>query len=267
MISIGNVRILMLYWQVPKYNLTKSVVNYTYCVNCIAISRTRKTLPATLRQMKTKLFFLLSVLLLPAFAAMAQKPFMEGTINYKVVFETKDHRTFNGTYVFAIKDGQIRKDLKLSNGFEDIVIINTDNNSIYSLRTKNGKKFVIQLSMDEMTQRQEPYKGFTLLEDPNKEKVIAGKKAIKGMLAYKNGTKTEIYFTPDWYSEKTITYERFPDAKFIPLEYTYKDDAKGFTMHMIAESVNAAPVENAIFRIPQDCKVISNEEYKQLSKE
>ena len=131
----------------------------------------------------------------------------------------------------------------------------------------NGKKYAIQLSAEEMTSRQEKYKGFTLKEQKNSDKEIAGMKAQRGELIYQNGTHSTIYYNANWYAASAITYERFPDARFLPLEYTYTDDMKGFTMHMVAESVSQSPVENAVFRIPADYKLISNEEYKQISRQ
>ena len=61
-----------------------------------------------------------------------------------------------------------------------------------------------------------------------------------------------------------ITYERFPNTKFLPLSFSYKDE-NGMTMLFDAEKVEAAPVENAVFRIPPDYKMISYKEYKELS--
>lgn len=205
--------------------------------------------------------------MLPGYFAIGQQPFTEGTIKYNVVFVTKEKETFTGTYIFTVKNGQIKKDLHLSNGFEDVILINTNNNTVYSLRSKNGKKYAIQLSADEMNSRQSQYRDFNLKEQKNSDKVIAGMKAQKGELIYKSGTRVPIYYSKDCYMDKAITYERFPDARFLPLEYTYHDEVKGFTMQMIAESVSQSPVENAVFRIPAECKMISNEEYKLLSQQ
>jgi hypothetical protein len=184
-----------------------------------------------------------------------------------VTFEAADNKAYNGTYTFTFKNGQIRKELKLTNGFQDIVLINTNNNTIYSLRNKNGKMFAIQLSMEEMTERQKQYKGYSITEESGKEKMFAGKKGIKSLVRYKNGMSSELYLNKDWYAEKSIAFERFPDARFIPLMYSYKDDARGFSMQMEVESISEEPVENSMFRIPEDYRIISNEEYKQLSRQ
>lgn len=216
--------------------------------------------------MKNRLLFIF-IFLAQAYFSCAQQPFVEGSIRYKVAFESADHKILTGSYVFHIKEGKIRKELTLSNGFQDVVIINTNNNTVYSLRAmKNGKKFAIQLSMKEMQDRQEMYRGF-LLQPANKDKEIAGLKCEKGTLKYKNNTNAEIYYSGKWYINQDIAYERFPGARFIPMLYDYTDSVKGFTMHMEATEVSATPVENAIFRIPADYRIISNDEYKQLSQQ
>lgn len=196
--------------------------------------------------------------------APAQKPFTEGTLNYKVKLEAAD-KTYEGTYTFIIKGGQIRKELQLNNGFRDIVIINTTTNTIYSLRTENGKKYAIQLRMDDMEARQKKYVGYSFSEDKNTGKLIAGLPTFKGNITYTDGSRCEIYYSHEWRPDKNITFERFPDARFLPLSFTYKDD-NNFTMRMEADNVNISPVENAVFRVPVDYKIITNEEYKQLSR-
>jgi hypothetical protein len=215
--------------------------------------------------MKNKLILLL-IALLPMIPALGQTPFTEGTVKYKVVFESNEHKTFTGFYTFTVKNGQIRKELTLSNGFQDVVLININNNTVYSLRTtRNGKKFAIQLSADELKARQEPYRGFVLKEQKGKPREIAGYIEQKGILSYKNGKSAEISYTSKWYIDQSIAFERFPDARFLPLAYSYTDEVKGFTMHMEAIEISSTPVENSLFRMPADYRIISNEEYKQLS--
>lgn len=214
--------------------------------------------------MKNKVLFFFAFLL-PAIYSAAQQPFTEGMIKYKVMFENAERKKFTGFYTFTFKNGQIKKELTLSNGFQDIVLINTNNNTIYSLRGKNGKKYAIQLSMEEMTERQQPYKNFTFDHKEGKDKLIAGMKAEMAVLTYRNGQSTEIYYSDKWYADKAITYERFPGAHFLPLSYSYADDVKGFKMQMEVIEVSMTPVENSIFRIPADYRMISNEEYKEMN--
>jgi len=204
-------------------------------------------------------------LTLQAAVAMGQKPFTEGTITYKIKLQTPDQKVFAGTYTFTIKDVQIRKELKLDNGYSDIQLLNCSAASVYSLQNRDGKKFAIQLSMSDMQRNQQQYTGFsTNNEQPDKTN-IAGYAVQKANVSYKNGGNADVYYTREWKPTQTITFERFPDAKFLPLNFSYKDD-KGMSMQFVAEQVAAGPVESAMFRIPGDYKMISNEEYKKLCK-
>ena len=212
------------------------------------------------------LLFLFSLFLSPWIEHVyAQKPFIEGVISYKVQLETTDKNLYSGVYTFTFKNGQLKKELKLNNGYQDIVIMNTDKNTAYSLKIKNGKKYAIQLSMDEIAKRQKKYTGYTFKEDKNNGKIIAGFTTFKGEISYPDGTHSDIYYTPEWYPDKPVTFERFPEAKFMPLSFTLTDD-NGFIMSMDADKVNIAPVEDAVFRIPSDYKIIYHNEYKQLRK-
>lgn len=195
----------------------------------------------------------------------AQKPFTEGTIHYKVRVEAGAGKVVDGSYTFTIKNGRLRKDIQLSNGYQDVLIVDCDHNTAYSLQTFNGKKYAIQLTVAELTGRQQKYAGYTLREDKNTGRIIAGLTANKGELTYPDGTHFQIYFSNEWYAEKGITYERFPDARFLPLSYAFVTESN-ITMYMEADKVTLAPVENSLFRVPGDYKIISNSEYKQLKK-
>ena len=199
------------------------------------------------------------------YSSHAQKPFMEGTIDYKVKLTTADGRIFDGTFTYTIKTGKIKKELKLNNGYQYTQLINTANNTIYSLQTRNGKNYAIQLTMDEVAQAQKKYTGFTCKEDRNSSKAIAGIRAYREDITYPDGTRSEVYATSDWYPDKSITYDCFPNAKFLPLYYTYKDET-GSGMQLEAKELSILPVENAYFKVPADYKIISNTEYKQLRK-
>lgn len=202
--------------------------------------------------------------LLFAFTASGQKPFTEGVIIYNVRLESPDHQVYNGTYTYTIKGNELKKELHLTNGFEDVVLINGGANTSYSLHTINGTKYAIQLNMDDIIRRQEKYKGFATSGEQGGN-VIGGVKSVKTTVKYKDGSGGEVSYTKDWYATLPATFERFPEARFIPLNYSYKDD-KGITTTFDANKVEARPVENATFRIPAGYKMISYQEYQQMSK-
>ena len=210
-----------------------------------------------------------SVLLFVSFlfsaAVSAQKPFTEGTIVYKVKLQTADHREYIGLYTFVFKGSQMKKCLKLSNGYEDIVLYNCKTKAVYSLQNRDGKKFAIQLSMDEYIKSQAKFTNFKLKNEKDGGKKIAGYTATKGEVAYNDGSVSEITYTKEWYPAQSITFERFPDAKFFPLTFSYTD-LQGMTMEFEAIQILTEPIENSIFRIPPDYKIISYDEYKELSR-
>jgi len=208
--------------------------------------------------------FLLSSLLFSA-SSIAQKPFTEGTISYNIKLISADHKEYNGEYTFTFKGPHIKKELKLDNGFNDIVIMDCALNSVYSLQNRSGKKYAIQLSMDDVLKKQIPFSTYTLNTEENSNKSIAGYKVYKCKVNYKNGSTTDVYYSNEWYPAQPVTFERFPGAKFLPMQYSYTDE-NGTTMEFEVSTIELSPVENAVFRIPTDYKMISYEDYKQLTR-
>jgi len=198
--------------------------------------------------------------------AVAQKPFTEGVVSFRVELISADNTTVRGSYVFSIKDAEIKKELKLDNGYEDITLINCTKNSVYSLQNINGRKFAIQLSMDELLQKQQKFRGFRVVTEENTGKKMAGCTVYKTRIAYNDTAFSDILCTREWRPAQTITFNRFPDAPFFPLSFSYHE-ASGIIMKFDAEKMDAGPVASSVFRIPHEYKMISYEEYKQLSEE
>ena len=215
--------------------------------------------------MSYRILFLCVVLTGAARFAAAQKPFTEGTVVYKVKLESEDHKVFWGVYTFTIKGSEIRKELKLNNGYQDIVILDCGTGSVYSLQSRDGKNYAIQLKMKDLQQKQEKFKGYQVKNEAGNQKNIAGYAVYKGDINYKDGSRTELYYSKDWRPTQGITFERFPDANFLPMRFSYEDENK-MTMEFEVEKIDASPIENSVFRIPPDSRMISYEEYKELSK-
>lgn len=195
----------------------------------------------------------------------AQKPFVEGSIVYTVNVETATGGTgYTGSYTVTMKGKQVRKELRMKNGYADVLIFNFEHNTVYSLKTVADKKFAIQLNMDDFVSKAKKYEGYTVSKE-DKEKKIAGTTAYRANIGYSDGNTSAIFLTAEWQPENKITFERFPDCKFLPLVFDYKND-NGSVFHFQAERVAASPVENSDFRIPADYKLISYSEYQQLSR-
>lgn len=210
-------------------------------------------------------YSLLVLLILLCVSAGAQKPFTEGILRYKVKLKSPDNRTYKGYYTFTFKGPHVKKELKLDNGFEDVVLIDCGTGKVYSLQNRNGKKFAIQLSMEEIVKKQDAFLGFTVSDQESDRQEIDGFAVSKGKVSYKDGSSAEIFYSKDWYPLQSITYERFPGAKFLPMSYSYTDE-HGISMDFETDKLLLEPVENAVFRIPPEYKMISYEEYKELSK-
>jgi hypothetical protein len=198
--------------------------------------------------------------------AYAQKPFSEGIIVYQVQLSSPDNKVYKGTLTFTFKNGQVRKDLKLDNGFADITLINANKGTIYTLQERNGRKYAIQLSMeDDVNKKQKRFRGFTVANEARYMEQVAGYTVYSGTVVYKDSSLTEVLYNKDWKPEVPYTWNRFPDAQFIPLRFAYKDD-NGIQMAFAASKMEESPIQNSVFAIPADYKMISNEEYRQLLK-
>lgn len=194
----------------------------------------------------------------------AQKPFTEGAIIYKITMSPEEKDINPGSYSIIVKGDMIRKEMKLA-GLDYTILINCSTNKVYSLRCRNGKNYAIELTMEEMAKEQEKFKGYTLTTAKNENKKIAGCQVSWGNVTYKDGSTAFVGYSKDWKPSRTITYERFPDANFLPLNFFYKNEA-GITVTFVAQKVDPCPIENAVFRIPRDYKIISNTEYTEMSR-
>ena len=210
-----------------------------------------------------KYFFLALFIFAPACLS-AQKPFTEGTIIYRINMGPEDQNIKPGTYSIIIKGEMIRKEMKMAN-LDYTVIINCRNSKVYSLRSRNGKKYAIELKMDDLLREQEKFRGYTLLAIKNEIKKIAGYQASWSTVTYKDGSECTIAYSSEWKPAMPVTYERFPDACFLPLNFIYKNEA-GNSVTFEAEKIDPGPIENAVFRIPPDYKIISNAEYMEMNR-
>ncbi len=196
--------------------------------------------------------------------ANAQKPFSEGNIVYKVELSTADGQKYKGAYTFLFKDGQVRKELVMDNGYRDITLINSNKNTLYTLQERDGKKYAIQLNMeDDLLKKQKRFKDFRILREEKLAKPQAGQPVYRIVLMYKDSTTTDIVCNKEWKPALPYTWNRFPDAPFIPLTFSYKEE-NGVSMVFTAEKMEASPVLTSMFSIPQDYKIITNKEYRQL---
>jgi hypothetical protein len=205
------------------------------------------------------------------FLSLAQEPIQEGSILYKVSIYDASSKTSNtkvsGTYLITFKGAQLKKELKLNNGYSDVLVFSNNMNTFYSLKTQGSKKYAIQLSIDDFINRNKNFEQYTLVNMPGETKTIAGLNAQKATITYNDGMSTNIYYCTDarWHPANKWLLEHFPDIKYLPLSFEYTGD-NGMNTLFTAEKIDSEPIEDNAFKIPTDYKIISYAEFKQMSK-
>lgn len=199
-------------------------------------------------------------------AAWAQQIFKEGIISYDVTIDGPGDRfegikEYKGTYVITVKGAMQRKELKLDNGFQDITIVDGYKNKVYSLREVGRKNYAIELDNNVLQKKHEPWRGFTLMGD-NTKLIIANMDGYKGVITYKNGATCDIYYSKDWQPGADV-YEHFPEINVLPLQYVINTTG-GVNMHFKLSKLETEPVEQSVFRVPKNYKIVSYAEYQQM---
>ncbi len=197
---------------------------------------------------------------------LAQKPFSEGTITYQVTLTSPDQKVFQGSYVFYYKGAELKKELRMDNGYVDITIINYEAGTIYNLQERDDAYFAIQLSMKDMEAKQTKFKGGKLGKIQATGKQVSGIDVYTATVTYNDGSSNNISLTKEWMPPQAGTYNRFPDASYLPLWFSYKED-NGISMVFDAQRVETKPVPSSIFRIPRKYRMISYEEYNRLKQQ
>lgn len=197
----------------------------------------------------------------------AQQVFTEGRIVYDVTIDPPANQEgvqqYSGTYTVTVKGRHIKRELNMDNGFNSVLLLNTEDNTAYSLKKAGDKYYAIELDPADREKEQKRYKGFTLKEECCSIS-IAGMNTLKGTVQYTDGSSAEIYYSTDW-QPVTGLFDRFPGMQVMPLDFVYKGD-DGLRTHFRATDMKSEPVENAAFRIPRNYRILSHKDYEELTR-
>ncbi len=197
----------------------------------------------------------------------AQEAIAEGVVAYNVVMEsesgTAHARTQSGTYRIIFRNKWIRKDLVLENGFSHTIIWDDTKKTGYSLQLIAGKKYAVQLSMDDIDAVTKPYIDFLISDSSDREEWIAGYKCRAVTVSYKNGQTAELCCTDEVQLAETRLYDWLPGMTSLPLSFDFKTEA-AIRMRLQLDYLLNAPVSRSEFRVPREYRMITNEEYKRL---
>ncbi len=204
-------------------------------------------------------------------SSIAQEKFSEGIIKYKITItgqvptpanEPALTETKSGTLTISIKGDNVREDIQLEDGYTHSQISNYATEKEIILQTINTTRYAIELNLKDQRKKNAGYYD-ALLQLGSGRKTIAGKDAREGALKYKNGSSLNFYFVNEYELKHPEVFEQLPEIKGIPAEYDLPM-SNGFTTHFELSSIEAEPVSNATFRIPEGYRIISRKEYDKL---
>lgn len=209
-------------------------------------------------------FYILSFLFI-SFNTIAQRPFTEGKIEYSIAIDPPANQEgilqYKGNYTIIVKGPLVKETLELENGYTTTLQYNYKDSTVYSFKKLGNKNFAIQLDLKTLQNRRKKYEGYTT-KDLKGTKEIAGTTVNEMIVTYKNGNTGTIAYSKDW-TPGQIVFDNYPGIGFLLFSFTnYNDD--GTAIRFVAKSISAEPMENAVFRIPSNYKLISNTEYQQL---
>ncbi|MCC6447848.1 MAG: hypothetical protein IT215_04100, partial [Chitinophagaceae bacterium] len=81
----------------------------------------------------------------------AQKIFSEGYIKYDVF--TNEQAKPSGVYIIYVKSGNIKRELSMDNGYNNITIYNAKTEKTFSYNIAEGNKYALELSHFEVEEK------------------------------------------------------------------------------------------------------------------
>ena len=196
------------------------------------------------------------LLLLFAHSASAQLPFTEGTATYDVrILDANGQESLGtqaGTYKLTLKGSQVRRDLKMNNGFEATTIYDSRTASAVVLQATAADKFAVRLTPAQWQARNEKYSNFTLKVRGGKSAEVAGFTCQPATAGFSGGKEETLCLSDIALSQKNA-FERYPGIEKLPLEFEHRTK-KGSLIQFRLEKLQRMPIEDAQFRVPADYK-------------
>jgi hypothetical protein len=207
-----------------------------------------------------KIVFLLFAFVLFTAEAAAPKLFSEGIIKYDVYINASTKP--DGIYVVSVKGSQIKRELAMNSGYNNVTIYNSKTGNMLSLDMSNDMKYALEMSPEEIKEKNKRFEGavITPLDDTKK---IAGYRCVSSKVTYTNSASATFYYTTELLPQNENINTMFPSLQGIPLEYEIKN-ANSINMRFVATVVDIQSVESAVFAIPADYKIVSKAELEKI---
>ena len=201
----------------------------------------------------------------------AQEIFSEGSIIYNITITGKVPTTANepaltetksGTVSIYIKGDNVRQDIVLEDGYTHSQLTNYTTGKEIILTEINNLKYAIEIAIADKNARNTPIERQLITYNDSTE-IIAGLTTKSATTQSKNGQKAWLLYIEKYQLIHPELFEQFPNLKGIPAKYDLLM-ANGFTTHFELSALNVMPVQNALFRIPEGYRIISQKEYEKL---
>ena len=215
--------------------------------------------------MKWKKMFLAGFLLSSGiYRSSAQKSFVEGELIYLVTIESNNielsKTKSSGTLTLMLKGNCVVKTLDLNTGFKNSIIYNHLKKASYSLRNIGREKVALLLDSDQLSKKQDRCSTLRVEELTTDIQTILNFKTERAKLHCNNSNPIIIYYTQDWNISSPYLFDEFSSFHFLPLLFDINND-DGSIIHFELKKIEAKPMDNSLFEVPKDYKIITSEEY------
>jgi hypothetical protein len=206
------------------------------------------------------IFLFLTALMFSSAQVRAQKIFSEGIIQYDVFINNNANP--EGIYVITVKNGYIKRELAMNNGFNNVTIYNQKTSKTLSLNVKDDTKYALEITEDELKEKNKRFQNavFTPID---KTKKLAGYQCKGSTVVYENKDEVQVYYTSDLVPQNETFNNQFPGLKGIPLEYETKSSPTN-VIKFVATLIEVKVIDSKTFTIPENYKIVTKEELSQL---
>ena len=156
-------------------------------------------------------------------------------------------------------NGQMLMRMPTAMGIETNILVRED--ELFIMMNMLGNKMAIKSERDEMHAKSKNKSSFKLKEITAEKKMIAGYECRKAVMTGEDGEEAIVWFT-DKLQVKGAWYYNMEGIDGFPMEFS--TSANGLKIKMIAIEVKAIKPAADKFKVPEEYKIMSQEEMQQM---
>lgn len=211
-----------------------------------------------------RILLILFLLCLTKQQTAAQQAFVEGELVYRVSIskpgEDPNKHANNGSLHIYIKGDAVRKELNFDAGFSSTLLFMGNTKPSYTLRQIGNQNLAIQLDDKELKKQALACAKMQMELLKNDRPIIADFKTEKVKLCCNNSAPVGIYFTRTWTINNQRMFDAFPLFGYLPLSFELNEGSSSM-IHFELEKIESKPLDNSLFIIPANYRIMSLEEY------